>query len=86
MRTDSVAMLEALDAISEFYVVNTIEARRGLRQDLEFQNITLAKMTRAEYAEKYAEFSGEPAEELAKEYPEELFADENPPNPIIEKI
>jgi hypothetical protein len=43
MRTDSVAMLEALDAISEFYVTNTVEARRSLRQDLESQNISLAK-------------------------------------------
>lgn len=49
MRTDSVAMLEALDAISEFYVANTIEARRGLRQDLEFQNITLAKKFLTEF-------------------------------------
>jgi hypothetical protein len=43
MRTDSVAMLEALDAISEFYVSNTVEARRALRQDLELQNINLGK-------------------------------------------
>lgn len=43
MRTDSVAMLEALDSISEFYIVNTVEARRSLRQDLEYQNIQLAK-------------------------------------------
>ena len=43
MRTDSVAMLEALDAISEFYVANTVDARRALRQDLELQNIQLAK-------------------------------------------
>jgi hypothetical protein len=32
MRTDSVAMLEALDAISEFYGDNTVDARRALRQ------------------------------------------------------
>jgi len=32
MRTDSVAMLEALDAISEFYGANTVDARRSLRQ------------------------------------------------------
>lgn len=43
MRTDSVAMLEALDAISEFYGANTVDARRSLRQDLEHQNISLAK-------------------------------------------
>lgn len=49
MRTDSVAMLEALDAISEFYVVNTVEARRGLRQDLELQNIALAKKFLGEF-------------------------------------
>lgn len=49
MRTDTVAMLEALDAISEFYVSNTVEARRALRQDLELQNITLAKKFLSEY-------------------------------------
>lgn len=43
MRTDSVAMLEALDAISEFYNENTVDARRMLKQDLELQNIQLAK-------------------------------------------
>ena len=43
MRTDSVAMLEALDAISEFYSDNTVDARRMLKQDLELQNIQLAK-------------------------------------------
>lgn len=43
MRTDSVAMLEALDAISEFYNDNTVDARRMLKQDLELQNIQLAK-------------------------------------------
>jgi hypothetical protein len=49
MRTDSVAMLEALDAISEFYVVNSIDARRSLRQDLELQNISLAKKFLSEF-------------------------------------
>lgn len=49
MRTDSVAMLEALDAISEFYVSNTVDARRMLRQDLELQNINLAKKFLAEF-------------------------------------
>ena len=45
MHTDSVAMLEALDSISEFYGKdgNTVDARRSLRQDLEFQNIGFAK-------------------------------------------
>jgi len=43
MRTDSVSMLESLDAISQFYVENTVEARRALRQDLELQNIQLSK-------------------------------------------
>lgn len=51
MRTDTVAMLEALDAISEFYVSNTVEARRALRQDLELQNITLAKKFLLEFDE-----------------------------------
>jgi hypothetical protein len=49
MRTDSVAMLEALDAISEFYVENTVDARRTLRQDLELQNIGLAKKFLVEF-------------------------------------
>jgi len=49
MRTDSVAMLEALDAISEFYVANTVEARRALRQDLELQNIHLGKKFLVEF-------------------------------------
>lgn len=49
MRTDSVAMLEALDAISEFYVSNTVDARRMLRQDLELQNINLAKKFLSEF-------------------------------------
>ena len=49
MRTDSVAMLQALDAISEFYGVNTVDARRSLRQDLEHQNIHLAKKFLSEF-------------------------------------
>ena len=49
MRTDSVAMLEALEAISEFYVSNTVDARRMLRQDLELQNINLAKKFLTEF-------------------------------------
>lgn len=49
LRTDSAAMLEALDAISEFYTSNTIESRRSLRQDLEYRNITLAKKFICEY-------------------------------------
>ena len=53
MHTDSVAMLEALDAISEFYGKegNTLDARRSLRQDLELQNINLAKKFLIEYGE-----------------------------------
>jgi conserved oligomeric Golgi complex subunit 6 len=44
-------MLESLDAISEFFGKNgnTMEARRALRQDLEFQNIRLAKMYLSEF-------------------------------------
>ena len=49
MRTDSVAMLGALDAISEFYGANTVDARRSLRQDLEHQNIQLAKKFLGEF-------------------------------------
>jgi conserved oligomeric Golgi complex subunit 6 len=50
-RTDSVAMMESLDAISEFFGKqgNTVEARRALRQDLECQNVQLAKRFLAEY-------------------------------------
>ena len=51
MRTNSVAMLESLDAISDFYVNNTVDARRSLRQDLESQNITLAKKFLKEFDE-----------------------------------
>ena len=43
MRTDSAAMIESFDAISAFYMSNTVEARRSLRQDVELQNINLAK-------------------------------------------
>lgn len=43
MRTDSAAMIESLDAISGFYTSNTIEARRSLRQSLEYQNLRLAQ-------------------------------------------
>ena len=53
MRTDSTAMIEAFDSISSFYVDNTLEARRSLRQDLELQNITLAKEFLTEYAVIY---------------------------------
>jgi DNA-directed RNA polymerase sigma subunit (sigma70/sigma32) len=49
LRTDSAAMIESLDAISSFYHENTVEARRCLRQDLEFQNIQLAKKFLAEF-------------------------------------
>jgi hypothetical protein len=49
LRTDSVAMLEALDAISEFYVTNTADTRKMLRQDLELQNIGLAKKFLVEF-------------------------------------
>ena len=51
LRTDSAAMIESLDAISSFYHENTVEARRCLRQDLEFQNIQLAKKFLAEFDE-----------------------------------
>ena len=51
LRTDSAAMIESLDAISSFYHENTVEARRCLRQDLEYQNIQLAKKFLAEYDE-----------------------------------
>ena len=42
-------MIESLDAISSFYHENTVEARRCLRQDLEFQNVQLAKKFLAEF-------------------------------------
>ena len=46
-----VTMLESLDAISEFFGKNgnTMEARRALRQDLELQNINLAKKYLTEF-------------------------------------
>ena len=51
LRTNSAAMLESLNAIGDFYVNNTVESRRSLRQDLESQNITLAKKFLAEFDE-----------------------------------
>lgn len=50
-RTDSVTMLESLDAISDFFGKqgNSVETRRALRQDLEYQNIQLAKRFLAEF-------------------------------------
>lgn len=47
----AVTMLESLDAISEFFGKNgnTMEARRALRQDLEYQNINLAKKYLVEF-------------------------------------
>lgn len=52
-RTDSVTMLESLDAISDFFGKqgNTVDTRRALRQDLEHQNIQLAKKFLVEFAE-----------------------------------
>jgi hypothetical protein len=49
LQTDSAAMCEALDNISEFYTANTIESRRNLRYDLEGKNIAIAKQFIAEY-------------------------------------
>ena len=43
MRIDNASMVESFDAISSFYLENTVEARRSLRQDLELKNIVLAK-------------------------------------------
>jgi conserved oligomeric Golgi complex subunit 6 len=52
-RTDSVTMLESLDAISDFFGKqgNTVETRRALRQDLEYQNIQLAKKFLIEFGD-----------------------------------
>jgi conserved oligomeric Golgi complex subunit 6 len=43
LRTDTPAMLDALESMSSFWETNTLEARRGLRQQLENQNIQLAE-------------------------------------------
>jgi hypothetical protein len=53
MRTDSVAMLESLNSIGNFFgrEGNTVEARRSLRHDLEYQNILVAKKFLAEFDE-----------------------------------
>ena len=48
MRIDNASMVESFDAISSFYLENTVEARRSLRQDLELKNILLAKKFLAE--------------------------------------
>ena len=42
LRTDTPVMLEALDCISEFWTDNTLEARRGLRHELEHENLVLS--------------------------------------------
>ena len=42
LRSDSGALLEALDSIGQFYTQNTVDARRSLRHDLENQNLALA--------------------------------------------
>ena len=49
LRTDSIAMLESLDAIGDFYVNNTVETRRTLKHDLEFKNLQLAKKFLSEF-------------------------------------
>ena len=58
-RTDSVTMLESLDAISDFFGKqgNTVESRRALRQDLEYQNIQLAKKFLVEFGGVRSEMS-----------------------------
>lgn len=43
LRTDTPAMLDALESMSLFWDTNTLEARRGLRQQLENQNVQLAE-------------------------------------------
>ena len=50
-RTDTMTMLESLDAISDFFLRNgnTPDSRRALRQDVEFQNILLAKKFLGEF-------------------------------------
>ena len=42
LRTDSPAMIDALDSIAPFWGDNTLEARRNLRSELEERNVELA--------------------------------------------
>ena len=42
LRTDSPAMIDALDSIAPFWGDNTLEARRTLRAELEERNVELA--------------------------------------------
>lgn len=49
LQTDSAAMCDALDSISEFFTDNSLEARRNLRYDLESKNMALAKSFIAEH-------------------------------------
>ena len=42
LRTDTAALLEALDCIGPFFTQNTVEARRSLRHDVENQNLLLS--------------------------------------------
>ena len=50
LRTDAPAMLDALESMSSFWGTNTLEARRGLRQQLEHQNVLLAEEFIAAFA------------------------------------
>lgn len=43
LKTDSPAMLDALDSMTGFWGSNTLEARRSLRHQLEHQNVLLAE-------------------------------------------
>ena len=55
LRTDSVAMLEALDTLGAFYPEeNTAQARVSLRSDLEQQSAALSGQFAASFAELQA--------------------------------
>ena len=43
LRTDTAALLEALDCIGPFFTQNTVDARRSLRHDVEYQNLLLSR-------------------------------------------
>ena len=43
LRTDAPTMTDALDCMAGFWGQNTLEARRGLRTQLEHQNVVLAE-------------------------------------------
>jgi len=49
MHVDSNQLIQSLDAISGFYLTNTVDSRRALRHDLEGKNLLLARKFLTEF-------------------------------------